>query len=82
MNKIYYCGDNSRKWQGDDPMNCKICGSNSGNINLFRINICKTCIEEIVNIDIWDSDYDKYKNLIKVLLGYYIGVSPKLNPVN
>lgn len=63
-------------------MNCKICGSDHDNTNLFRISICKTCIEEIVNIDIWDSNYDRYKNLIRILLGYYIGESPKLNPVN
>ena len=63
-------------------MNCKICGGNQDNVRLFNISICKSCIEEIVNIDIGDSNYDKYKNLIRILLGYYIGESPKLNPVN
>lgn len=67
---------------GDDYMSCKICGGTHENVNLFKINICKNCIEEIVNIDIWDSNYDKYKNLIRILLGYYIGESSQLNPVN
>lgn len=63
-------------------MNCKICGRNHDNINLFSISICRDCMEEIVNVDIWDLNYDRYKNLIRILLGYYIGDSPKLNPVN
>lgn len=63
-------------------MNCKICGNSQDNVRLFNINVCKSCIEEIVNIDIDDSNYYKYKNLIRIILGYYIDQSKKLNPVN
>ncbi len=63
-------------------MYCNICGSREDNLNLFKINICKKCFNEIANISTMDEDYDRYKNLIRILLSYYISPKVRLNPVN
>lgn len=63
-------------------MYCKICGSHELGIRLFGQNICKQCIREFVNINVDDESYDFHKNLIRILLGYYISENYNLNPVN
>lgn len=63
-------------------MYCNICGNVEENLNIFKINMCKDCFEEIVNVNIMDEDYDNYKNLIRILLSYYINPRAHLNPVN
>lgn len=44
--------------------------------------MCKECFNEISNISVMDENYDKYINLIRILLGYYITGKHQLNPVN
>ena len=61
-------------------MYCNICGNRGENINLFMITMCKDCFDEFANISIFDEDYDKYKNLIRILLSYYISPKAILNP--
>ena len=65
-------------------MYCNICGNgNIGeNINIFKMNICKSCLSEIECLKIEDEKYDYYKNLIRIVLGHYINAPLKLNPVN
>lgn len=63
-------------------MYCKICGTNKQGIKLLSQEICDECIDEIENITVFDQDYDKYKNIIRILLGYYISEQHYLNPVN
>ncbi|MEW8973828.1 MAG: sigma factor G inhibitor Gin [Tissierellaceae bacterium] len=63
-------------------MYCNICGSREDNIYLFKTNICKKCFNEIANISVMDADYDRYKNLIRILLSFYISPKVGLNPVN
>lgn len=63
-------------------MYCKICGSNNSKISLLNQSICKECLGEIGNTSVFDETYDKYKNLIRILLGYYISELHQLNPVN
>ncbi|HAE92287.1 MULTISPECIES: sigma factor G inhibitor Gin [Tissierella] len=63
-------------------MYCKICGSDNVMISLFSQCICKKCIDEITGISVFDETYDLYKNLIRILLGYYISEKHQLNPVN
>ncbi len=61
-------------------MYCNICGNRQDNINIFRITMCKDCFNGIANISILDDDYDKYKNLIRILLSCYIKPKAILNP--
>lgn len=61
-------------------MYCNICGNRQDNINIFRIAMCKDCFNEIADISILDDDYDKYKNLIRILLSCYISPRAILNP--
>lgn len=63
-------------------MYCKICGNNKSKINLLSQSICKECLDEIGNTSVFDETYDSYKNLIRILLGYYISELHQLNPVN
>lgn len=63
-------------------MYCKICGSDEAMTNLLSQRICKRCIDEIANTSVYDETYDLYKNLIRILLGYYISEKHQLNPVN
>jgi len=62
-------------------MYCNICGNIEDNIRIFKINMCKKCLSEIISISPLDEDYDKYKNLMRIILSYYIA-RPELNPVN
>lgn len=62
-------------------MYCNICGNREDIINIFMIKMCKDCFNEFANISIMDDDYDKYKNLIRILLSYYISPKAILNPV-
>lgn len=61
-------------------MYCNICGNRGDNINLFMITMCKDCFNEFANISVLDEEYDKYKNLIRILLSYYISPKAILNP--
>ena len=61
-------------------MYCNICGNREDIINIFMIKMCKDCFNEFANISIMDDDYDKYKNLIRILLSYYISPKAILNP--
>ena len=61
-------------------MYCNICGDRGDNINLFMITMCKDCFDEFANISVLDEEYDKYKNLTRILLGYYISPKAILNP--
>jgi hypothetical protein len=63
-------------------MYCKICGENRDVIRIFSINMCKECFNELSFISVNDEKYDVYKNLIRILLSYYIGDKQLLNPVN
>ena len=48
---------------------CFICGqTNSDGIIINGEMICKKCEEKIVNTKVDDSDYDKLKNSIKIIL--------------
>lgn len=63
-------------------MHCNICGNDNLRFRLFGQTICKECINEITNTNVEDESYEFYKNLIRILLGYYISDTLKLNPVN
>lgn len=63
-------------------MFCKICGNRDEIIKLLSINMCKDCFREFSEISVMDKNYDKYKNLIRIILSYYIATKPQLNPVN
>ena len=70
------------KWQGGFSMYCNICGEEENNIKIFGINICKKCFCKIANISPNDEEYDKYKNLIRIILSYYISPGLMPYPVN
>lgn len=53
-------------------MHCNICGNRRIELNIFKINICKVCLGDITNISVLDKDYESYKNLIRIVLSYYI----------
>lgn len=61
-------------------MYCNICGNRGDNLNIFMIKMCKDCFNELANTSVMDDDYDKYKNLIRILLSYYIGPKVILDP--
>lgn len=61
---------------------CSICGNEKSRINLFGQVICNQCMREIENSNVEDDNYDFYKNLIRIFLGYYISDVYQLNPVN
>lgn len=63
-------------------MYCKVCGEDREGIKIFGINMCKECFDEIAYISVSDDRYDLYKNLIRILLSYYISDRQLLNPVN
>lgn len=63
-------------------MYCKICGNDKAMTNLLGQTICKECLDEISRTSVFDETYDLYKNLIRILLGYYISEKHQLNPVN
>ncbi|MFY9214776.1 MAG: hypothetical protein WAO45_08650 [Tissierellaceae bacterium] len=62
-------------------MYCNICGSREDNISLFMISMCKKCFYDFANISVMDEDYDRYKNLIRILLSNYISPKALLTPV-
>lgn len=62
-------------------MYCKICGQKREGLRIFSIYMCKDCFDELVFVSVEDSKYDYYKNLIRILLSYYIGGKEQLNPV-
>ncbi len=63
-------------------MHCNICGNENLRFRLFSQMICKDCINEISSTNVEDEGYEFYKNLIRILLGYYISDIHQLNPVN
>ncbi|WP_353095583.1 sigma factor G inhibitor Gin [Tissierella praeacuta] len=63
-------------------MCCRICGSDKVVTNLLSQGICKECMDEIAGTSVFDETYDWYKNIIRILLGYYISEKHQLNPVN
>lgn len=58
-------------------MHCNICENRRIELNIFKINICKVCLRNITSLSVLDKDYEKYKNLIRIVLSYYI--NPKRN---
>lgn len=54
-------------------MICKICGEKKDVLPLFSIHICKSCMKELNTIHVLDENYDYYKNMIRIYLGYYLG---------
>ena len=63
-------------------MSCKICGSRNIKISLLGQNICKECLNEIIETNPLDESYLYYKNIIRIILGYYISERYELNLVN
>lgn len=63
-------------------MYCKICGDKREGLRIFSIYMCNECFNEISFTPVSDEKYDLYKNLIRILLSYYIGDKQLLNPVN
>ncbi|MGO1468502.1 MAG: sigma factor G inhibitor Gin [Tissierella sp.] len=63
-------------------MYCNICGNSKENISIFNLKICKSCLGEIENLNIEDANYDYYKNLMRIFLGYYVNTPLILNSVN
>lgn len=63
-------------------MYCNICGDRGDSLNIFKINMCKKCFYEIASTSITDENYEHNKNLIRILLSYYISPRAQLNPVN
>ncbi len=63
-------------------MYCNICGGKGKNTDIFKINICRDCLKEIQTLRCDDGNYDYYKNLIRIVLGYYISVPLEKNLVN
>ena len=61
-------------------MYCKICGEKGDGFRIFGLYMCKECFEEISLISVFDDRYDRYKNLVRILLGYYIGDIQRLSP--
>lgn len=53
-------------------MYCNICNSREIGLSIFKINMCKICLKEITDISVLDKDYEKYKNLVRIILSYYI----------
>lgn len=62
-------------------MYCKVCGEKTDSFKIFGIYMCKKCFNKLETISIDDENYDAYKNLIRILLSYYIS-NKELNPVN
>lgn len=54
-------------------MICKICGEKKDILPIFSVHICKKCMKDIISIDVFDENYDFYKNMIRIYLGYYTG---------
>ncbi len=54
-------------------MYCKICGANKKGYRVFGIYMCRECMSELVFSSVSDEKYDSYINIIRILLGYYIG---------
>lgn len=63
-------------------MYCKVCGDKRDGLKIFGIYMCDKCFEELSLISVDDDRYEYYKNLIRILLSYYIGDKHLLNPVN
>lgn len=63
-------------------MYCKVCGEKGEGLRIFSIYMCNDCFYEISHVNVSDDRYDLYKNLIRILLSYYIGSKQLLNPVN
>lgn len=63
-------------------MYCRICGKDKAVLNILGQKICKACIDEMVETSPWDETYDYYKNMMRIILGYYISEKQLLNPVN
>jgi len=61
-------------------MYCKICGEYREGFRIFGIHMCKECFYEFAFSDVEEDKYDFYKNLIRILLGYYIGERQSLRP--
>ena len=63
-------------------MYCKICGEKREGFRIFSIYMCRECFNQISFVTVDDDKYDLYKNLIRILLSYYISDKQLLNPVN
>ncbi len=63
-------------------MYCKICGERRDTIRVFSINMCKSCMNELTFSNVNDDKYEGYINLIRILLGYFLGERELINPVN
>lgn len=54
-------------------MLCKICGEKKDVLPILSVHICKKCMKDIISIDVYDENYDFYKNMIRIYLAYYTG---------
>ncbi len=65
-----------------DNMYCKICGENKKGYRVFSIYMCRECMSEIAFSSVYDEEYNFYINIVRILLGYYIGERELVNPAN
>lgn len=63
-------------------MYCKICGEYKEGLRIFGINMCNSCFDQIAYSKVSDDKYDLYKNLVRILLSYYIGGKQQLRVNN
>ena len=64
-------------------MYCKVCGEyKEEGFKMFGINMCNNCFEQIAYSKVSDDKYDLYKNLVRILLSYYIGGKQELRVNN
>ncbi|TJX13195.1 hypothetical protein E9840_10435 [Tissierella creatinini] len=63
-------------------MYCKICGQNKRGYRVFGIHMCRECMSELAFSSVYDEKYNFYMNIVRILLGYYIGERQLANPAN
>lgn len=63
-------------------MYCKIFGERRDTIKVFSINMSKNCMNELTFSNVNDDKYKGYINLIRILLGYFLGERKLINLVN
>ena len=61
-------------------MYCKICGEERRGFRIFGLYMCKECFNELAFTSVLDDKYDIYKNLVRILLSYYISDKQRLSP--
>lgn len=54
-------------------MFCKICGEKNNVLPIFTVHICRDCMKDIISVNVLDEDYEFYKKMVRIYLGYYTG---------